>query len=145
VTLKLESVVGVESGTYNLFSTYLSNADFDLTSTDDSQFYNGFYSKAFAHGSSVDFTQFFGKEKQSDLFLGFCNLFNLYIEEDYLSSKTLRIVPRDEFYNGDQLNWTAKLDYSQPYSVVPMGEVVGNPYVLTYKQGGDVENHPIPK
>ena len=140
VTLKLESVVGVESGTYNLFSTYLSNADFDLTSTDDSQFYNGFYSRAFAHGSSVDFTQFFGKEKQSDLFLGFCNLFNLYIEEDYLSSKTLRIVPRDEFYNGEQLNWTTKLDYSQPYSIIPMGEVVGNPYFLTYKQAGDVEN-----
>jgi len=140
VTLKLESVVGVESGTFNLFSTYLSNADFDLTSDDDSQFYNGFNAVSFAHGSSVDFTQFFGQQKQSELFMGFVNLFNLYVEEDYLTTKTLRIVPRDEFYNGSNLDWSAKLDYSQQYSVIPMGEVVGNPYILTYKQGGDNAN-----
>ncbi len=140
ITLKLESLVGTEQSTIYTFSSYLVASDFTLTSDDDSQFYNGLNARAFAHGSTVDFTRFFGQEKQSELFMGFCNLFNLYVEQDYNTTKTLRIVTRDEFYNGSNRDWSAKLDYSQPYSIVPMGEVVGNPYVLTYKQGGDLEN-----
>jgi len=140
VTLKLESVVGTEQGTTYVLSSYFVASDFTLTSDDQSQFYNGFNAQSFAHGSTVDFTRFFGQEKQSELFMGFCNLFNLYVEQDYNTTKTLRIVTRDEFYNGSNRDWSAKLDYSQPYSVVPMGEVVGNPYTLTYKQGGDLEN-----
>jgi hypothetical protein len=138
VTLKLDSVVGQELVGSVLQAVYLVDADFTFNSSSSSEFYNAFEAKAFAHNSSVDFTRFFGKEKQSELFMGFVNLFNLYIEET--STRELRIVPRDEFYNGANINWTAKLDYSQPYSVVPMGEVVGNPYYLTYKEGGDVAN-----
>ena len=140
VTLKLESVVGEESSSIYRLKSYLTASDFILNSNENSAFYDGFDSKAFAHNSVVNFQRFFGQQKQSELFMGFCNLFNLYIEEDYLSSKKLRIVPRDEFYNGSNLNWATKLDYSQPYSLIPMGEVAGNPYVLTYKEGGDIEN-----
>ena len=138
VTLKLDSIVSLEDVGAALQG--YNQTSFTLTSTDDSEFYNAINAQTFAHGSVVDFSRFFGQNKQSEFFMGICNLFNLYIEQDYLSAKTLRIVPRDDFYNGDNRNWTNKLDYSQAYSIVPMGEVVGNPYVLTYKEGGDLEN-----
>ena len=138
VTLKLDSIVSLEDIGAALQG--YNQTSFTLTSTDDSEFYNAINAQTFAHGSVVDFSRFFGQNKQSEFFMGICNLFNLYIEQDYLSAKTLRIVPRDDFYNGDNRNWTNKLDYSQAYSIVPMGEVVGNPYVLTYKEGGDLEN-----
>ena len=138
VQLKFDSVTTLEDLGAVLQS--YNQTSVSLNSTDDSLFYNGLDGQAFAHGSGVDFSQFFGQQKQSELFLGICNLFNLYVEEDYLRTNTLRIVPRDDFYNGDNVNWSGKLDYSQTYSLVPMGEVVGNPYILTYKEGGDVEN-----
>ncbi len=52
----------------------------------------------------------------------------------------LRCVPRDEFFNGENVDWTAKLDYSQPVEIVPMGELEANPYVFSYKQGADTSN-----
>lgn len=140
VVVKLESIVGVEQSSIYTYSSYLVSSDFIFTQTENSQIYNAIDAKVLNHNTIVDFTFFFGQQKQSEFFLGICNLFNLYVEEDYLRTNTLRIVPRDDFYNGDNVDWSAKLDYSQTYSIVPMGEVVGNPYVLTYKQAGDIEN-----
>jgi hypothetical protein len=65
-------------------------------------------------------------------------MFNLYIETT-LDSKTLRIVPRDDFYAGT-VDYSQKLDYSQPYEIVPYGDLQGNPYKFTYKEGKDEEN-----
>jgi hypothetical protein len=78
--------------------------------------------------------------KQSDLLLSFVKMFNLYIEADRDNPKELRIVPRDEFYNGSQVDWTKKLDYSQSVEIVPMGELEANPYKFQYKEGKDDAN-----
>jgi hypothetical protein len=95
----------------------------------------------YGYGETVDFSVFLNSEvKQSDLLLSFVKMFNLYIEADRDNPKELRIVPRDEFYNGSQLDWTKKLDYSQSVEIVPMGELEANPYKFSYKEGKDEAN-----
>ena len=41
------------------------------------------------------------------------------------------------FYNGDNQDWSKKLDYSQPHQLLPMGDLQNNPYKFSYKEGGD--------
>ena len=74
------------------------------------------------------------------MLMSFVKMFNLYIEPDKDQPKVLRCVPRDDFYNGSQLDWSKKLDYSQPIEIVPMGELDANPYKFSYKEGKDVSN-----
>ena len=95
----------------------------------------------YGYGETVDFSAFLNSEvKQSEMLMSFVKMFNLYIEPDKDNPKMLRCVPRDEFFNGDNVDWTAKLDYSQPVEIVPMGELEANPYVFQYKDGKDEAN-----
>jgi hypothetical protein len=93
----------------------------------------------FFYDNPVDFASFFvGDYTQTEILTNFIKMFNLYIEPT-LDSKTLRIVPRDDFYAGT-VDYSQKLDYSQPYEIVPYGDLQGNPYKFTYKEGKDEEN-----
>jgi hypothetical protein len=93
----------------------------------------------FFYDNPVDFASFFvGDYTQTEILTNFIKMFNLYIEPT-LDSKTLRIVPRDDFYSGS-VDYSQKLDYSQPYEIVPYGDLQGNPYKFTYKEGKDEEN-----
>jgi hypothetical protein len=95
----------------------------------------------YGYGSTTDFTQFLNSEvKQSDMLMSFVKMFNLYIEPSQDQPKVLRIVPRDDFFNGVNVDWTKKLDYSQPVEIVPMGDLDANPYVFSYKEGADTSN-----
>jgi hypothetical protein len=79
---------------------------------------------------------FFGdKQTQRDFMLSLVRMFNLYVEQT--DAKTLRFVPRDDFYNGVKQDWSQLLDYDQPHEIVPMGDLQNNPYVFTYKEGTD--------
>jgi hypothetical protein len=119
----------------------LTNSDFTMILNVGSTVENDITAYTFQYGETVDFGIFFNTEvKQSELLMSFVKMFNLYIEPDKDQPKILRCVPRDEFYNGSQLDWTDKLDYSQPVEIVPMGELDANPYVFSYKQGKDDGN-----
>lgn len=135
VTFKLTQV-------YDWADKYtLTNADFTMNLNVNSTVENDITAYTFQYGETVDFGIFFNTEvKQSELLMSFVKMFNLYIEPDKDQPKILRCVPRDEFYNGSQLDWTDKLDYSQPVEIVPMGELDANPYVFSYKQGKDDGN-----
>ena len=99
-------------------------------------FYNGSSASSIAYNEIVDFGFFFGdKHTQRDFMISLLRMFNLYVEQT--GAKELRFVPRDDFYNGSQIDWTALLDYDQPHEIVPMGELQNNPYVFTYKEGTD--------
>ena len=120
-----------------IVSNYLFHPDINLT--------NNCYSyvlstaSGFFYDNPVDFASFFvGDYTQTELLTNFIKMFNLYIEPTQ-DSKTLRIVPRDDFYAGS-VDYSQKLDYSQPYEIVPYGELQGNPYKFTYKEGKDEEN-----
>jgi hypothetical protein len=96
-------------------------------------------SSGFFYDNPVDFASFFvGDYTQTELLTNFIKMFNLYIEPT-IDSKTLRILPRDDFYAGT-VDYSQKLDYSQPYEIVPYGDLQGNPYKFTYKEGKDEEN-----
>jgi hypothetical protein len=99
-------------------------------------FYNGTSASSIVYNETVDFGFFFGdKQTQRDFMLSLVRMFNLYVEQT--DAKTLRFVPRDEFYNGTKQDWSQLLDYDQPHEIVPMGELQNNPYVFTYKEGTD--------
>jgi hypothetical protein len=99
-------------------------------------FFNGSQANTIKYNETVDFGFFFGdKQTQRDFMLSLVRMFNLYVEQT--DAKTLRFVPRDDFYNGTKKDWSQLLDYDQPHEIVPMGELQNNPYVFTYKEGTD--------
>jgi hypothetical protein len=111
----------------------------NLTLTANCYLYNQTTSNLLGYNNTIDFSQFFaGEFTQKELLLNFVKMFNLYIEET--NTKELRIVPRDDFYDGSDIDWSAKLDYSQPTEIVPMGDLQANPYVFTYKDSDDEKN-----
>jgi hypothetical protein len=119
----------------------LNNSQFTLQMIVNSFLENNCTGFNYGYGSTTDFTQFLNSEvKQSDMLMSFVKMFNLYIEPSQDQPKILRIVPRDDFYNGVNVDWTKKLDYSQPVEIVPMGDLDANPYVFSYKEGADTSN-----
>lgn len=119
----------------------LVNGDILISMLIGSYMYNDQDATNFGYGETVDFGTFLNSEvKQSDMLMSFVKMFNLYIEPTQDQPKVLRCVPRDEFYNGSNVNWTKKLDYSQPIEIVPMGELDANPYIFSYKEGVDTSN-----
>ena len=135
VTFKLTQVYD------SLNNTTLVNSEFNLSILVNSNVENDCPAFTFGYGETVDFSVFLNSEvKQSDMLMSFVKMFNLYIEPSQDQAKILRIVPRDDFYNGVNVDWTKKLDYSQPVEIVPMGELDANPYLFTYKEGTDESN-----
>ena len=135
VTFKLSQVYD------SINNTTLVNSQFTLSVLANSSIENDCHAFTFGYGETVDFSVFLNSElKQSEMLMSFVKMFNLYIEADKDNPKMLRFVPRDEFYNGAQVDWTAKLDYSQPVEIVPMGELDANPYKFSYKEAQDDEN-----
>lgn len=125
----------------NANSYNLTNSQFSLMLGVGSYLENNLTAFTYGYGETVDFAVFLNSEvKQSDLLMSFIKMFNLYIEADRDNPKELRILPRDEFYNGAQVDWSEKLDYSQSVEIVPMGELEANPYKFQYKEGKDDAN-----
>ena len=123
----------------NLYN--LTNSQFQVDIGVGSSMESNQSAYTYGYGETVDFSAFLNSEvKQSEMLMSFVKMFNLYIEPDKDNPKKLRCVPRDEFFNGDNVDWTAKLDYSQPVEIVPMGELEANPYVFQYKEGKDEAN-----
>lgn len=119
----------------------LTNSEFQVDIGIGSNIESNQSAYTYGYGETVDFSAFLNSEvKQSEMLMSFVKMFNLYIEPDKDNPKMLRCVPRDEFYNGDNVDWTTKLDYSQPVEIVPMGELEANPYVFQYKEGKDDAN-----
>ena len=122
-------------------ATNLTNALFSLTMGIGSFMENDQNAFNFAYNETVEFSIFLNSEvKQSEMLMSFVKMFNLYIEPSQDQPKVLRIVPRDDFYNGVNVDWTKKLDYSQPVEIIPMGDLDANPYVFSYKEGADTSN-----
>jgi len=137
-----------DSITFKLVQVYdalnnhsLVNSEFNLDILTNSSIENNCSAFTYGYGETVDFSVFLNSEvKQSEMLMSFVKMFNLYIEADKDNPRMLRCVPRDEFYNGTQVDWTAKLDYSQPVELVPMGELDANPYKFAYKEASDNDN-----
>lgn len=80
---------------------------------------------------------------QKDFFASILKLFYLMVTEDKFKEKHLKIEPWTWFYNLDSdsyIDWTMKLDRSQPIRIKPMSEINSRYYELKYKSDTDYYN-----
>jgi len=80
---------------------------------------------------------------QKDLFTSVIKMFNLMVTEDKYKEKHLVIEPFINFYNLDPssyLDWSLKVDRSQPIKIKPMSEINARYYELKYKSDTDYYN-----
>jgi hypothetical protein len=77
---------------------------------------------------------------QRDFFLTICKMFNLYVYDDQYQTKKLIVKPYIQFYEGDTLDWTNKIDRSKPMSIKPMSEINARYYQFKYAQDNDYYN-----
>ena len=80
---------------------------------------------------------------QKDFFISILKMFNLMVIEDKFTSKHLKIIPYTLFYdldNASYLDWTSKVDRSEPIRIKPMSEVNSRYYELKYKGDSDYYN-----
>lgn len=114
---------------------------FNLESS--SSFQNEVQSVAVSEGDTVDVSSLFGNDiKQKDFISSFFKLFNVYTETDKNDPNLLHFEPRPDFYatSGGIFNWDNKLDYSQNYEVIPMGELDARTYLYKFKDDTDYWN-----
>ncbi len=77
---------------------------------------------------------------QKDFFTSLLKMFNLMVTEDKFIENHLIITPYIDFWSGDVLDWSDKLDRSQPMKIKPMSEINARYYNLKYKQDNDYYN-----
>lgn len=78
--------------------------------------------------------------RQIDFLVSIVKLFNLYIFESQFDERVLRISPFVDFYSGDIVDWTYKMDRSQVIKVKPMSELNSKLYKFNYKDDSDFYN-----
>ena len=78
---------------------------------------------------------------QKDFISSIVKLFNLYIFEDNTKEKNLQIKAFVDFYAGaTALDWSNKIDRSQPLRIKPMSELNARYYDFKFKDDGDYYN-----
>lgn len=77
---------------------------------------------------------------QRDFFLSICKMFNLYVYDDQYETNKIHIKPYIDFYDGSFVDWTNKVDRSQPMSIKPMSEINARYYQFKYKDDNDYYN-----
>ena len=80
---------------------------------------------------------------QKDFFTSVMKMFNLMVTEDKYINKHLKIEPYIWFYNlnrSEYLDWSYKLDRSQPIRIRPMSEINARFYDFKYKSDSDYYN-----
>lgn len=134
-----EIEIRFEKGTHIDSSNFLNDIP-SINITADTYIFNKVSANQYFYNNVINFEAFFSGSEytQSELLSNFVKMFNLYVEDK--GTKELRFVPRDEFYNGSTLDWSEKLDYDQPQTIIPMGDLQSNPYVFTFKDGKDTTN-----
>ena len=80
---------------------------------------------------------------QKDFFASILKMFNLMVTEDKFKNNHLIIEPWIDFYNLDSstyLDWTQKMDRSEPIRVKPMSEINARFYDFKFKSDSDYYN-----
>lgn len=55
----------------------------------------------------------------ADYLLGYCKMFDLHFQKDS-GEKAIKILTRNNFYNGNILDWNDKIDYSKEFKIKPL-------------------------
>ena len=93
-------------------------------------------------GALVTYADFVPKGiKQIDFIASVFKLFNLFPVADKDRPKHFNIYQRDDFYQtGKLIDWTDKVDYSQPITVVPIPTLDSATLNFSYKEDKDYYN-----
>ena len=67
-------------------------------------------------------------------------MFNLLVTEDKFIPYRLNIEPYVDFWSGDVIDWSNKLDRSQPIKIKPMSEINARYYNFKFKEDSDFYN-----
>ena len=77
---------------------------------------------------------------QKDFFISVLKMFNLLVTEDKNKTNHLVIKPYIDFWSGDILDWSDKMDRSKAIKIKPMSEINARFYNFKYKQDNDFYN-----
>lgn len=80
---------------------------------------------------------------QKDFFASILKMFYLMVTEDKTKERHLIIEPWVDFHNNDRttfLDWSDKVDRSEPIRIKPMAELNARYYQLSYKSDNDWKN-----
>ena len=80
---------------------------------------------------------------QKDFFASILKMFYLMVTEDKYTDRHLKIEPWVDFYDLNStsyLDWSSKVDRSQPIKIKPMSEVTARYYSVKYKSDSDYFN-----
>lgn len=82
---------------------------------------------------------------QKDFFASIIKLFNLYVIEDPQEANKLLITPFVDFYSGEAVDWTHKVDRSKPIIITPMSNLNARFYDYKFKEDSDYYNETYKK
>ena len=119
--------------------TYLGETDINIVNT--GVFKANQVNTEYAEGDILDMYSCLPRKiKQKDFITSIVNMFNLFIEPDKDNPNNLKIEPRDDFYLGNVLDWSKKLDVSQDLIIKPMALLDASRYIFSYKEDKDYYN-----
>lgn len=78
--------------------------------------------------------------RQIDFLMSIVKLFNLYVYEDRFDSRLIHITPFVEFFSGEAVDWTYKLNRNKPVKIKPMSQLTAKIYEFKYKSDSDYFN-----
>lgn len=92
-------------------------------------------------GDTVYMNSILPKMKCTEFMGNIIRMFNLYLTNDKLTERKLFIETRDSFYdNGDEIEWTEKLDISQNIKQTPMASLQGKFISYNFADDNDFYN-----
>jgi hypothetical protein len=91
-----------------------------------------------AEGDTVVMNDWLQDIKLSEIFKSIMNMFNIGVIQDRDTPQLLRFVERNEFYSGTTvLDWTDKLDTSDPLTLTMLNKNLPLTYTWKYKDATD--------
>ena len=121
--------------------TQVTAPSFALIQTAPSYFHIELQSNNVYEGGTINFNNFLGTDLASDYLLSIGKMFNLYFEFDKDNPLCLIMEPRENFYNGNVIDWTYKLDRDNETENFTMAEITAANFLFTYKSDSDYYNN----
>ena len=92
-------------------------------------------------GYTIEVSQQIPKNiRQIDFLMSIVRLNNLYVYEDKFDSRLIHITPFVDFYSGEVVDWTYKLNRKKPVRIRPMSQLNAKVYEFKYKPDNDYYN-----
>lgn len=109
-----------------------SNGELTIYATNKSEVSPKF-NNVVLYGSNISMNDIGGYASAIDMLKSIIQLFNLRIYTNS-DTKSVHLIPFNEFYTSDEVDWTNRIDYDQGIEISSIGDNVGNKLVLSYQE-----------